>query len=99
MQHGQNIELYRQYIDGMENGIYNNASDFVQKNIEYIFSGQQMEELFAMMGATNQKNARYNFVTRHKNLEIKFIKTKDLANYVNYLCSCMDEFLDSVRSD
>lgn len=100
MQHGQNVELYRQYIDGMEKGIYNNSSDFVQKNIEYIFSGKQMEELFAMMGAANPKNARYNFVTRHKNLDVKFIKVKDMERYVKYLCSCLDNFLlDSVRSD
>ena len=100
MQHGQNVELYRQYIDGMEKGIYNNSSDFMQKNIEYIFSGKQMEELFAMMGATNPKNARYNFVTRHKALDVKFIKVKDMERYVKYLCSCLDNFLlDSVNCD
>lgn len=100
MQHGQNVELYRQYIDGMEKGIYNNASDFIQKNVEYIFSGNQMEELFAMMGATNPKNARYNFVTRHKALDVKFIKVKDMERYVKYLCSCLDNFLlDSVNCD
>lgn len=92
MQHEQNAVLFQQYQAGMQSGIYNNATDFIQKNIEYIFTGEQMEELFWMMGAANPKTARYNFVSRHKKLTINFIKDKELRAYILYLISCLDEF-------
>lgn len=101
MQLDQNEILFQQYKDGIAKGIYNNAADFVQKNIEYIFTGKQLEELFKLMGAANPKNARYNFVTRHRDLALNFIKPKDLAKYVKYLCSRFDMFFDDsfVRCD
>lgn len=92
MQREQNKVLYQQYIDGKENGIYNSPADFVQKNTDYIFIGEQMDELFSMMGAADPKRARYNFIARHKKLDVKFIKASNLAQYVDYLCSCLDAF-------
>lgn len=92
MQREQNKVLYQQYIDGKEKGIYNSPADFVQKNTDYIFTGEQMDELFSMMGAADPKRARYNFIARHKKLDVKFIKASNLAQYVDYLCSCLDAF-------
>ena len=101
MQREQNKVLYQQYIDGKAKGIYNSPSDFVQKNTDYIFTGEQMDELFSMMGAADPKRARYNFIARHKKLDVKFIKPRNLAQYVDYLCSRLDAFLvsDNIKDD
>ena len=101
MQHEQNNVLYQQYIDGKSNGIYNSPADFVQKNTDYIFTGEQMDELFSMMGAADPKRTRYNFIARHKKLDVKFIKASNLAQYVDYLCSRLDAFLasDNIKDD
>ena len=41
------------------------------------------------------------FITRHKKLDVKFIKARNLAQYVDYLCSRLDAFLvsDNIKDD
>lgn len=92
MQKQLNGILVEKYWEGMDKGVYNTLNDFIQKNIAYIFSAKQMDDLFMQVGIEKPTLARYNFVKRHKALEVDFITKKEIRLYVKYLITQMERF-------
>lgn len=92
MQKQLNGILVEKYWEGMDKGVYNTLNDFIQTNIAYIFSAKQMDDLFMQVGIEKPTLARYNFVKRHKALEVDFITKKEIRLYVKYLITQMERF-------
>lgn len=92
MQKQLNRILIEQYWEGVDKGVYNTLNDFIQKNIAYIFSAKQMDDLFIQVGTEKPAWARYNFVKRHKTLKVDFITEKEIRKYVKYLIAQMERF-------
>lgn len=75
-----------------EKALYNSPADFVQKNLSRIYTPQQMDEVFALLGVQNPAQARYNLIKRHPDLNIEFISKKAIELYILELKEKMSLF-------
>lgn len=95
----RNKLLQNEYIEGKTQGRYPSINSFVRQNISDVYSKQQLDNLFFLLDCVNPTKARYNFMQRNPLLEKEFFLEKDLQNYVEYLCSCIDNYISSPMSN
>lgn len=95
----KNKLLQSEYIEGKAQGRYQSVNSFVRQNIADVYSKQQLDNLFFLLDCVNPTKARYNFMQRNPLLEKEFFSEKDLQNYVEYLCSCIDNYISSPMSN
>lgn len=84
--------LKTRYFAGRAAGVYNSPSDFVQKNIDDIYTPQQMDALLAALGVKNPAQVRYNLKKRHPDLSLDYISQKTLAFYISEIQKKISEF-------
>lgn len=95
----KNKLLQSEYIEGKAQGRYQSVNSFVRQNIADVYSKQQLDDLFSLLDAAQPTKARYNFMQRNPLLEKEFFSEKDLHDYVEYLCACMDRYISSPLSN
>ena len=95
----KNKLLQSEYIEGKAQGRYQSVNSFVRQNIGDVYSKQQLDNLFFLLDAAQPTKARYNFMQRNPLLEKEFFSEKDLHDYVEYLCSCIDNYISSPMSN
>ena len=95
----KNKLLQNEYIEGKAQGRYQSVNSFVRQNIADVYSKQQLDNLFSLLDAAQPTKARYNFMQRNPLLQKEFFSEKDLQNYVEYLCSCIDNYISSPMSN
>lgn len=95
----KNKLLQNEYIEGKAQGRYQSVNSFVRQNIADVYSKQQLDNLFSLLDAAQPTKARYNFMQRNPLLEKEFFSEKDLHYYVEYLCSCIDNYISSPMSN
>ena len=95
----KNKLLQSEYIEGKAQGRYQSVNSFVRQNIADVYSKQQLDDLFSLLDAAQPTKARYNFMQRNPLLEKEFFSEKDLHDYVEYLCSCIDNYISSPMSN
>lgn len=95
----RNIMLQKEYIEGKEQGRYTSVNSFVRQHIGDVYSVQQLDNLFSLLDSRSPTKGRYNFVQRNPLLHKQFISEKDLHNYVEYLCSCIDSYISAALSN
>lgn len=95
----KNKLLQSEYIEGKAQGRYQSVNSFVRQNIADVYSKQQLDDLFSLLDSAQPTKARYNFMQRNTLLEKEFFSEKDLQNYVEYLCSCIDNYISSPMSN
>ena len=95
----RNRVLQEEYSKGKAQGRYPSINSFVRQNIGDVYSTKQLDDLFSLLDAAQPTKARYNFMQRNPLLQKEFFSDKDLQNYVEYLCACIDNYISSPMSN